>query len=145
MNSYKEYYFPAREYEFSLPHLYISLKKVGRTYFLNLGVKRLISTLGTGCAQLTTGPRCGETDVSSVSQLCRPTVDRRSTSPPTVGEQTSVDRSTDCRPTVGRSVGRLSVGRLTWTSSSRISASVFKRVPRFGFVRPKSPCTNSLT
>ena len=29
-------------YQFSIPHLYISLKKVGRMYFLNLGVEGLI-------------------------------------------------------------------------------------------------------
>ena len=28
-------------YQFSQPHLYISLQKVGRMYFLNLGVKGL--------------------------------------------------------------------------------------------------------
>ena len=28
-------------YQFLLPHLYISLQKVGRMYFLNLGVKGL--------------------------------------------------------------------------------------------------------
>lgn len=32
----------------------------------------------------------------------------------------------------------------TSTSSSRISTSVSMRAPRLGFVRPKSPCTNSL-
>ena len=34
--------------QFSLPHLYISLWKVGRMYFLNLGVKRLILVDITG-------------------------------------------------------------------------------------------------
>ena len=28
-------------YQFSLPHLYISLEKVGRMYFLSLGLKEL--------------------------------------------------------------------------------------------------------
>ena len=32
-------------YQFSLPHIYISLLKVGRMYFLNLRVKGLITDL----------------------------------------------------------------------------------------------------
>ena len=42
-------------YQFSLPHIYISFRKVGRVYFLNLGVRGLIN--GIKC-QAAVGTLC---------------------------------------------------------------------------------------
>lgn len=55
-----------------------------------------------------------------------------------------VSPSVTCSTEPGEFTQNAPLHPLTSTSSSRMSASVFRRSHRFGFVRPKSPWTNSL-